>query len=226
MSKSGKIILPATSPDSIDVSKLKPGQVVLFGDSTKEGSISMKRKDGRIDDLAELGSGGDSSVSSCCTSYPNPAQFAGAIKDVEDILKKDVVPPSEGFLKTLRPYSVVDSELNINTYLYDKWTGYDIDLYAKEVVASGLVGNWTNELKALIENIVVCIKILEENIAYMQKLIAEFKNAQIAFGSDLSAPITEFEIAIETATTLLNQKEEIVKIIQVLLSTLSSSSAA
>jgi hypothetical protein len=225
MSKSGKIILPATNPDSIDVSKLKPGQVVLFGDSTKEGSISMKRKNGRIDDLAELGSDRTSSVSSCCTDYPNPAQFADAIKDVEDILKKDVVPPSEGFLKTLRPYRMVDSELNINTYLYDKWTGYDIDLYAKEVVASGLVGSWVNELNSLIEDIITCIQILDKNIAYLKKLKNEFEDAQSNTGADLSTPITEFELAIETATTILNQKQEIVAIIKGLVSTLLSSAA-
>lgn len=219
--KKGKIILPATDPNSIDVNKLKPGQVVLFGDSTKEGSISMKRKDGRIDDLAELGSGGGSSSGS--VSYPDFSILADAVRQIENNLTRDVVPPSVGFVKNIGPFIAINKQLEVNSSMYDRWNGYVINTYANEVISAGLVSSWINELEQLFKSLELCKDILQETLATMMKLLQEFKQAQLATGSDLSVPINEIELSIAAAQDLLQKKEVIIKIVKELITILNAS---
>ena len=222
-SKKGKIILPATDPSTIDLDKLKPGQVVLFGDSTKEGSISMKRKDGRINDLAELGSGDSSSSES--VSYPDFSILADAVRQIEDNLSRDVVPPSVGFVKNIGPFIAINKQLEVNNSMYDRWNGYDINAYANEVLSAGLRSSWNNELEGLLKLLDVCKSILEETIANMKQLIQEFSQAQQATGSDLSAPINELELSIGAAEDLLQKKQVIIKIVKALIDILNASQA-
>jgi hypothetical protein len=221
--KKGKIILPATDPSSIDVNKLKPGQVVLFGDSTKEGSISMKRKDGRINDLAELGSGDSSSSES--VSYPDFSILADAVRQIEDILSRDVVPPSAGFVKNIGPFIAINKQLEVNSSMYDRWNGYDINTYANEVLSAGLRSSWNNELEGLLKRLTECKSILEETITNMKQLIQEFSQAQQSTGSDLSAPINELQLSKTAAEDLLQKKEVIIKIVNELRAILNASLA-
>ena len=221
--KKGKIILPATDPSSIDVNKLKPGQVVLFGDSTKEGSISMKRKDGRIDDLAELGSGNDSSSGS--VSYPDFSLLADAVRQIENNLTRDVVPPSVGFIKNIGPFIAINKQLEVNSSMYDRWNGYDINVYANEVISASLQPTWINELEGLLKRLVLCKDILQETITTMKKLLDEFSESQQVTGSDLSAPINELQLSKTAAEDLLQKKEVIIKIVNELRAILNASLA-
>lgn len=225
-SKKGKIILPATDPSSIDLDKLKPGQVVLFGDSTKEGSISMKRKDGRINDLAELGSGGntvDNDGGGNVAQYPDFSLLADAVRQIENNLTGDVVPPSVGFVKNIGPFIAINKQLDVNSSMYDRWNGYVINVYANEVISAGLVSSWINELEQLFKSLELCKDILQETLATMMKLLQEFEQAQQATGSDLSVPINELELSIAAAQDLLQKKEVIIKIVKELITILNAS---
>lgn len=73
MSKKGIIILPQISANDIDETNLRPGQVTIFGDSGKSGNISMKRKDGTVEDLTEKGGGTGSNTGG--TSNPVTSEF-------------------------------------------------------------------------------------------------------------------------------------------------------
>jgi hypothetical protein len=221
--KKGKIILPATDPSSIDVNKLKPGQVVLFGDSTKEGSISMKRKDGRINDLAELGSNNGSSSGS--VSYPDFSLLADAVRQIENNLTRDVVPPSVGFIKNIGPFIAINKQLEVNSSMYDRWNGYDINVYANEVISAGLQSSWTNELESLLKVLDLCKAILQETVTTMKMLSDDFSHAQEVTGSDLSAPINELQLSKNAGEDLLQKKEVIIKIVNELRAILQASQA-
>tara|TARA_Y100000389_G_scaffold189963_1_gene214302 strand:+ start:14824 stop:15504 length:681 start_codon:yes stop_codon:yes gene_type:complete len=207
--KKGKIILPATDPSSIDVNKLKPGQVVLFGDSTKEGSISMKRKDGRINDLTELGSSDGSSSGS--VSYPENALLAGFVRDIEDRLQFDVFPPSTGYVKNIAPFVIINKQLECNTVLLDAWNGYDANTYANEVINASLQEPWLQQLEKLRSNLNDASTHMVQAEHEMKKMHAACVHSEDSTGSDLNVLLNELtlsRIAVSVAIADLERIEQ------------------
>jgi len=114
----GRIILPAVDPNDIDIEDLKPGQVALFGDSTKNGNLTMKRKDGTTEDLAEKGEGG---------------------ADLTEVFENADVTKIDSFSEVVE-YVNSSNEENFNT-VFPKWVDYSVTSTADvPITTNGISG--------------------------------------------------------------------------------------